>query len=98
MKRLTDEELLTELAYVLDLSGFNHNIAYDSIGLHYPGFFLTIKNPGARQMMRETIEGLVGCLKEALATGNYPECIDREHEPEQIKELYDNWIIANKQN
>ncbi len=97
-KRLTDEELLAELAYVLDLSGFYHNIAYDVIGLSYPGYFLTIENPGKRQAMRENIEDMLACLMEALATGNYPESIERDRESDQIKELYNNWVLANKQN
>ena len=86
-----EQKAIYELQYVLDLSGFRHNIAYDVIGIQSPAVFSMKRSPGTRQLHYEAIVAMTECIKEELATGKYPSCIDREHEQEQLQKLFDAW-------
>lgn len=94
METKTDNEqaAMDELQYVLDLSGFRHNIAYNIIGIQSPAIFRSRVNPGIRQLMLDNIQDMTDCIKEQLATGEYPDAIDRENEEAQLTELFNNYI------
>lgn len=95
MGNLTEEEsaALQELKYVLDLSGFHCNVAYSIIGIFRPATLKKVVGPGIRRMKLDAILNMTNCIKEALATGEYPECIDPENEYAQLRTLYNDYIL-----
>lgn len=88
-----EQEALNELKYVLDLSGFHRNVAYNVIGIYKPAAMKKVVGPGVRKIKYDSILALTACIKEALATGEYPDCIIPEKETEQLSKLYNDYLL-----
>lgn len=95
MRPLTDEEQTAfyNLQYVLDLSGFRCNYAYDIIGIQSTAIYAMRKTPGIKKAMMDRLLDMTECLKQELEKGISPASIDRTNEKKQLQEIFDNYII-----
>ena len=91
-----DLEILNGMQKVLDYAGFRYRSAYKIVGIHGPDYLTRLSKSGKKQIALDKMVVLTEAVREALPTGKYPQCVDVEHEVEQLEALLEQYIQKHK--
>lgn len=91
-----DTLILNELQKFLDYAGFRYRSAYKVVGIHGPDYLSRLSKSGKKQIALDKMVALTEAIREALPSGKYPQCVDADHEVEQLETLLEQYIQKHK--